>query len=356
MSMTATIVKSVALFFRDGTSDKEYNVTLEESGGGYVVNFSYGRRGNATATGTKTSSPVSLSEAEKAYDKLVTEKMGKGYKPDGDANLLSIAGNSDLTQTGLLPQLLNPITEEVAEVYLRDDRYMAQEKLDGKRIMATSDREGVVTSNRKGITCGVPKEIEAGISQWRGTTLDGEMIGSNYHVFDLLRLGGEDRRNNSAEDRYRELKRMAEKIQPKNMIVVRCAFTESEKRQLMQDLAHKEGVVFKLRSAPYTVGRPNSGGTQYKCKFWSDVTAQVVVVNAQRSVQVGVMKDGKLMNVGNVTVPPNYPMPNVGDIVEIKYLYFVAKLYQPQYLGIRDDHDVDDFSVLKHKSKDTDED
>lgn len=356
MSMTATIVKSVALFFRDGTSDKEYNVTLEESGGGYVVNFSYGRRGNATSTGTKTNSPVSLPEAEKIYDKLVTEKMGKGYKPDGDANLLSVAGNSDATQTGLLPQLLNPITEDEAEVYIRDDRYMAQEKLDGKRIMATSDREGVVTSNRKGLTCGVPKEIEAGISQWRGTTLDGEMIGTTYHVFDLLRLGGEDRRGNSAEDRYKELKRMMDKIKPQNMALVRCAFGEAEKRQLMKDLAHKEGVVFKLRSAPYTVGRPNSGGTQYKCKFWSDVTCQVLVVNQKNSVQVGVMQNGQFLNVGNVTVPPNYPMPKVGDIVEIKYLYFVSKLYQPQYKGTRDDHDVDDYSTLKSKSSDSDDD
>ena len=354
--MTANIVKSVALFYKDATSDKEYNATLEESGGGYVVNFSYGRRGNATNTGTKTSSPVDLASAEKIYDKLVAEKMGKGYLPNGDANLLSIAGNSDAQQTGNIPQLLNPITEEEAEIYLCDDDYMAQEKLDGKRIMATSDREGVVTSNRKGITCGVPKEIEEGISKWRGTTLDGEMIGNVYHVFDLLRLGGVNWRKEGAETRYRMLEIMMNKIKPQNMALVRCAFTEKEKRKLMKDLAHKEGIVFKKCSAPYTVGRPNSGGSQYKCKFWADVTCQVMAVNAKNSVQVGVMKDGVLFNVGNVTVPPNYPMPSVGDIVEIKYLYFVSKLYQPQYKGVRDDHDVDDYSVLKHKSTDSDED
>ena len=352
----ATIIKSVALFCKNATSDKEYNATLEESGGGYVVNFSYGRRGNATSTGTRTSSPVSLAEAEKAYDKLVAEKMGKGYLPNGDANLLSVTGNSSATQTGLFPQLLNPVTEEEAEQYIIDDLYMAQEKLDGKRIMATSNLEGVVTSNRKGITCGVPKEIEEGISKWRGTTLDGEMIGSTYWVFDLLRLGGVDWTRQAAMSRYHMLKTMMEKIKPQNMSLVRCAFTEAEKRQLIKDLAHKEGVVFKHVMSPYTPGRPNSGGTQYKCKFWADVTAQVMVVNAQRSVQVGVMKNGVLVNVGNVTVPPNYTMPDVGDIVEIKYLYFVSKLYQPQYKGIRDDHDVDDYAVLKHKSNDTDED
>uniref|UniRef100_UPI0034E95A00 WGR domain-containing protein n=1 Tax=Enterococcus faecium TaxID=1352 RepID=UPI0034E95A00 len=81
--MSQTIVKSTALFFKDGTSDKEYNAMIEEVAGGYLVNFAYGRRGNATSTGTKTTSPVTLDAAEKIYAKLVQEKTSKGYVPDG---------------------------------------------------------------------------------------------------------------------------------------------------------------------------------------------------------------------------------------------------------------------------------
>jgi len=46
----------------------------------------------------------------------------------------------------------------------------------------------------------------------------------------------------------------------------------------------KEGVVFKRLDAPYTPGRPGSGGTQLKHKFCATLSAVVARVNAQRSV------------------------------------------------------------------------
>lgn len=353
---TGTIVKSIALFFRDGSSDKEYNVALEESNGGYVVNFSYGKRGNATATGTKTSSPVSLSAAESAYDKLVNEKMGKGYVPDANAKPFSgVAGVMDAKQsTGLFPQLLTPIEENEMERYIVDDRYLAQEKLDGKRIIAQSEIDGVTTSNRKGLTCGVPREIEKGVSVFRGTILDGEMIGDKYHVFDLLKLGGDDWRNQTCIDRFKMLERMMVKLNPHRLVLVRCAETTREKRELVASLAHKEGVVFKLKSSVYKAGK---GDTQVKCKFWSDVSVQVLKVNAKASIQVGISDGGKIIPVGNVTIN-GHATPQVGDIVDVTYLYAYkgGSLYQPKYRGVRDDHDVDDISVLKFKSEDTDED
>lgn len=72
-------MKKADLFFQEGTSNKEYHLQLEESGSGYVVNFQYGRVGNALQSGTKTATPVTLPEAEKIYDKLLKEKLGKGY-------------------------------------------------------------------------------------------------------------------------------------------------------------------------------------------------------------------------------------------------------------------------------------
>ena len=62
--------------------------------------------------------------------------------------------------------------------------------------------------------------------------------------------------------------------------------------------------------------------------------------------------------VGNVTVPPNHELPNVGDCVEVKYLYAhkEGSLYQPQYLGTRDDVEIDIHSSLKFKAEDEDSD
>ena len=72
-------MKNASLEFIEGSSSKEYHIQLKESNGLYVVNFQYGRIGNALQHGTKTPNPVSLEEAEKIYNKLYKEKTGKGY-------------------------------------------------------------------------------------------------------------------------------------------------------------------------------------------------------------------------------------------------------------------------------------
>ena len=40
---------------------------------------------------------------------------------------------------------------------------------------------------------------------------------------------------------------------------------------------NREGIVFKKKSAPYTHGRPNSGGNMLKYKFYK--TATFIVAN-----------------------------------------------------------------------------
>jgi len=79
-------IKSVSLFFREGTSDKQYNVLLLETSGGYVVHGQNGRRGGTMTTQVKTPVPVSIRVAEKVYDDLVREKkVKKGYKEGNSA-------------------------------------------------------------------------------------------------------------------------------------------------------------------------------------------------------------------------------------------------------------------------------
>ena len=57
--MTATLEEpqSVSLYYREGSSDKEYHVRLEAKENGYVVNTAFGRRGSTLSTGTKTNTP-----------------------------------------------------------------------------------------------------------------------------------------------------------------------------------------------------------------------------------------------------------------------------------------------------------
>jgi predicted DNA-binding WGR domain protein len=74
------LINQVRLEFREGTSDKVYEVDLCEVGPGqYVVNFRYGRRGTALRDGSKTPAPVSQAQAQRIFDALIAEKRGKGY-------------------------------------------------------------------------------------------------------------------------------------------------------------------------------------------------------------------------------------------------------------------------------------
>jgi len=76
------VIEQARLAFREGSSDKVYEVDLVEvASGQYVVNFRYGRRGSALRDGTKTPSPLPLARARSVYEKLVAEKTAGGYRP-----------------------------------------------------------------------------------------------------------------------------------------------------------------------------------------------------------------------------------------------------------------------------------
>jgi predicted DNA-binding WGR domain protein len=77
-------MEQVTLYFRQGSSDKVYQASIEQQNGGYLVNFAFGRRGTTLQTGTKTQSPVSSEEAKRIFDKLVNDKTAKGYTPGKD--------------------------------------------------------------------------------------------------------------------------------------------------------------------------------------------------------------------------------------------------------------------------------
>jgi len=81
---------------------------------------------------------------------------------------------------------------------------------------------------------------------------------------------------------------------------------------------------------------PASGGDQLKHKFYNTASLIVGTGNGKRSVSLYVY-DGTC--VGNVTIPPNKEIPTTGEIVEVRYLYAYrgGSLFQPVYLGKRDD-------------------
>ena len=128
MNAVSETTERVALYYREGSSDKVYQAAIEPAGQQFVVKFAYGRRGATLTTGTKTSSPVDYATAKKIYTKLVREKKAKGYTEGADGTPYQ---HTDKQASGILPQLLNPIEESEVELLLCDDNYCAQEKFDG---------------------------------------------------------------------------------------------------------------------------------------------------------------------------------------------------------------------------------
>ncbi|HEY5951148.1 MAG TPA: hypothetical protein VIV40_36905 [Kofleriaceae bacterium] len=75
------VIEQARLWFREGASDKVYEIDLVEvATGQHVVNFRYGRRGGALKDGTKTPLPLTLDKARAVYQKLVDEKLAGGYR------------------------------------------------------------------------------------------------------------------------------------------------------------------------------------------------------------------------------------------------------------------------------------
>ena len=356
--------ESITLYYRDGGSDKVYTARIEAAEGGHVVNFAFGRRGNTLQTGTKTPKPVDYDTARKAYDKLVREKMAKGYTPGEDGTPYQHTSKEERA-TGIFPQLLNPIDEDQALRLIEDPDWWSQEKFDGKRILLRKDGDQVAGINRKGVAVALPHIIVEQARTISGPWLmDGEAVGDTYFAFDLLERAGVDFWHESYNVRLAGLYDMLGPGDKCPIRFVKTAYSAAQKNEMLAQLRRdrREGIVFKRSSAPYTPGRPASGGTQLKLKFTA--TASCIVAKAsktKRSVALELLDGDRRVGVGNVTIPGKAPIPAAGSVIEVRYLYCAGpggSLYQPVYLGQRDDISTEAciLGQLKYKAGDEEND
>ena len=336
-------LENITLYYREGASDKIYQCSIEPAGDLFVVNFAYGRRGQTLNTGTKTSSPVDYDEAKALYDKLVKEKKAKGYTEGENGTPYTSSNTSDKQVSGLLPQLLNPIDEKTVDILLHDPLWGLQEKLDGRHLLIRRQGGAIQGINKKGLIVGLPLPVFQAVQQFNvDLVLDGESIGDVFHCFDILELDGVGLQNRPYRQRLASLMNVLFSMQQTTIRYVETHFTKPQKLRAFDELkaAKKEGVVFKRLDAPYRPGKPNSGGTQLKHKFYATLSAVVARINKQRSVELRLLNSEGWIPCGNVTIPANHTIPPVGQVVEVRYLYAHRQsnvLYQPTYLGPRDD-------------------
>ncbi len=374
---SAVIVKKADLYCTEGSSDKVYHVALVQTDTGFDVLTAYGRRGNGLNFGDKGRG-LDEKKAEKAYQKLVDEKMAKGYNPapgisgrvfnidsivSADASVSSSAGTAcaPKQRTGFSPQLLNSISQAECERLLSDDAWGMQEKKNGTRHMVRYDGSTIVAANKKGQQIPVVPEIGEVITTYGVPVLpDGELVSGKLHAFDLPEIEGVCIRAKNTSDRFLLLDAYVEALgDQQHIVIVPLMIGEAAKRAEFARIkdAKGEGVVFRGLDAPYTEGKPASAGTCLKFKFVDDCSVIVLERNeGKRSVQVGVLKGdgstGEILPIGNVTIPANASIPAAGEIVDVQYLYIFpgGSLYQPVYLGPRSDVSCDECieNVLKY--------
>ncbi len=120
-------IKQTKLFFREGNSDKTYEIDLCEVGPGqYIVNFRYGKRGSALKEGSKTVSPVDLPSATAIYDALEKEKRSKGYAAEQDAGPVAEFVVPDTSQVGNLAHIA--ILKRLEYALKRNSRFKTEWK------------------------------------------------------------------------------------------------------------------------------------------------------------------------------------------------------------------------------------
>lgn len=351
-------VKSVQLFFQEGSSDKVYNASIIEDAGAYTVHVEWGRRGSKLSEGNKAVR-VTRAVAERTFDKLVREKRGKGYEEIGAGVAPAIvappvgqgsgskAGGPRRAKVGHAAQLLTAIDDDELDRFLGDDAMVAQQKLDGVRVLVTADGSRLIPTNRDGQPTQMANAALAGLEYLpKGTVVDGEVLGDQFWLFDVLELAGTDVRGRGYVERWEILNDELEPALTGEARILSVARTRTQKRTLHDKLraAGCEGIVFKHRDAPYTSGR---GTSQRKYKFIKSADV-IILENAGNAYRMAVWDGRTLFECGRVFAGTTNASRKDLDarlgrgeqpVAEVRYLYATDdhQLFQPVFVGVRDD-------------------
>jgi bifunctional non-homologous end joining protein LigD len=314
--------ESVELYFQQGSSDKVYQLQLESVQEQWSVNAQWGRRGSALQSDSKVSS-VAYEEAKRVYDRILREKMGKGYRiaqatADGDAPI-SVGLPSVKEHSGHAPE------ETAALQLVQDTSWWFQQKFDGRRL-AVQKTDGQYSGiNKLGqlipIDSGLTKSLQS--VQAQAFLADGEITDSRFHLWDLLSINNTDLRTQPYEVRYARLGLVFRGVD-EVLRVCETAMTPKEKRAFVKTMheTRSEGFVCKNRKAAYAGGR---AGQHFNCKFVT--TASFIVGpkpekkagDGHRSIGLFLLDADRMRFMGTVGVPERYSLPKEGQIIDVRY-------------------------------------
>lgn len=223
--------------------------------------------------------------------------------------------------------------------------WVMQQKMDGTRALV--NLETLQFSQRNGnplkhtaATQWIPKILQdlsdIGLSGQANTILDCELMieSGALYVFDVIDPW---RLHAPLEERLIELGTLPT---GKHVRPVTTARSSEEKRRLIAACEDREGVVAKLRSAPYEPGKR----VDHVLKLKNVHTADVVVTRRSTSplsAGLGVTLDnGETATIANASLigKEKHGTIRPGDVVEVSYLAWTGvSLLQPRIMRKRDD-------------------
>lgn len=248
------------------------------------------------------------------------------------------------------PQLATEIELQRVVRYVEDPNYAVEQKVDGHRLLLTNSSGHTEAIGRNGTRYG--HDLPIGLRHLsipEGWAVDGELVGSNLHLFDALPLDQSDLPLSARRDFLEQMVRI---LNSARVHVVPQAREVHDKARLIQRVIreHCEGVVIKHLDAGYTFGRSD---TWLKAKITATLDAIVLAVrdDGKESMALGVYDHGTLVDVARASLIGKERRELIlpGDVVEVRYLYAAdpdrPRLIQPRMLRKRRDKVASECSI-----------
>lgn len=235
--------------------------------------------------------------------------------------------------------------------YVHDDKWVLQQKLDGIRAQLVFEpgekpwwRNSSGEQMKSGAALGVANMIAARFgtapAAMVGYSLDGEILNGAFWLFDLF-IDGE---RQTLAERLAALELVHEMLGDLGhhdlIKLLPTARTVDEKLKLATAVAEQggEGWITKRLDSHYDFGARVEHSLKLKITHTVDCVVTGRNVKRDDNFTLGLYQDGKLVHVGNASAIGK-PNAQIGDVVEVKYLYCGAgnKLVQPTVLKMRDD-------------------
>lgn len=245
------------------------------------------------------------------------------------------------------PMLCGSVQANQVETYLNDDDWVAQQKLDGDRLLIHVNDHKVTALNREGKQRSNPTprfvldQFAIFPGEW---VFDGELLTSGeFWLFDLPKAAD----GIGIEDPYWKRYEVLERVftggiwEPAGCIrLLPMARSSASKKRLLRELHGRgaEGLIFRHADAPYRPGKRSELALKAKFTHTAEVIVDKVRPEGRDNCTFRLFRDGRLVPAGSVSLvgrPPVRP----GDVIEVRYLYASedSLLYQPVMLRVRDD-------------------